>query len=197
MTARGIRDMFGRNIPDGNVATGRTPADLHRRFIRLRDSRIAALPFPATKTNPRQPIDVVPDAEPDHGPPITTIFESGLHWLNRFAAHVTPLHHSGLLRVTITGSRAAAAAAARIPIEITVVIDDKADPSLHDALSDAAGQASQDVPHIRPSFITVPHQQWRDRHQGSDPPPFHDIWRHPRLQPATTPDPRDHAPSQF
>ena len=189
MTAREIRDTFGRNIPDGNVATGRTPDDLHRRFIRLRDRRIAALPFPATKTNPRHPIDVIPDVEPDHGPPITTIFESELHWLNRFAAHVTPLHHSGLLRVAITGSRAAAAAAARIPIEITIVVDDKAAIDLYEAVSATADRASQDVPHIRPSFSTVPHQQWRDRYQGSDPPPFHDIWRHPRLQPAATSDP--------
>ncbi len=46
MSNQEIRETFGRNIPHGNIATGRTGDDLNRRFLRLQDRRVAALPFP-------------------------------------------------------------------------------------------------------------------------------------------------------
>ena len=46
MSNEEIRETFGRNIPNGNIATGRTSDDLNRHFLRLQDHRVAALPFP-------------------------------------------------------------------------------------------------------------------------------------------------------
>ena len=46
MSNEDIRETFGRNIPNGNIATGRTSDDLNRHFLRLQDHRVAALPFP-------------------------------------------------------------------------------------------------------------------------------------------------------
>ena len=65
---REIRETFGRTIPHSNVAAGRSEDDLQRRFLRLPDRRVAALPFPVAPDRARQPISVIPDPEHDPGP---------------------------------------------------------------------------------------------------------------------------------
>ena len=176
MTSHEIRETFGRNIPNGNVATGRTADDLHRRFIRLHDRRVAALPFSVSKNHPRQPIDVIADPEPDLGPANSTIFVSELHWLNQYTPHLAGAAELGLLRVAITGSRAAGAASTRVPLEITIVIVEDPHPLLQQLITQASELSSQEIRSVRPSFNTISLQKWIDTYQGDTQKPHHDLW---------------------
>ena len=182
MSNEEIRETFGRNIPHGNIATGRTDDDLNRRFLRLPDRRVAALPFPLAPDRPRQPISVIPDPEHDPGPRVTTIFVSELHWLNQFAPHLADLDELGLLRVAVTGPRAAGAASARVPMEITIVVDGEPQPLLQQVMTQAAERANRETPTVRPTFTTIPHQDWAQIYEGDTPRPYHDIWRSPGLR---------------
>ena len=179
MSNEEIRATFGRNIPHGNIATGRTDDDLNRRFLRLTDRRVAALPFPLAQNRPRQPISVVPDREHDPGPHTTTIFVAELHWLNQFAAHLADLGELGLLRVAVTGSRAAGAADARVPMEVTIVIDGEPQRLLQQVMTQAAERANREAPTGKPTFMTISHQEWIQTYERDTPKPYHDLWQRP------------------
>ena len=179
MSYEQIRETFGRNLPHGNIATGRSEDDLNRRFLRLQDRRVAALPFPVGPGRPRQPISVIADPEHDLDPPVTTLFVSELHWLNQFSPHLADLGELDLLRVAITGTRAAGVASARLPMEVTIVAEGAPKPLLRQIIAQAAERASQEAPSVRPSFVTISHQEWSNFYEGDTPPHYHDLWRHP------------------
>ncbi len=60
-------------------------------------------------------------------------------------------------------------------MEVTIVVNGEPHPLLQQVITQAAERTSREAPTVRPTFITISHEEWTNIYQGNTPKPYHDL----------------------